>query len=354
MSPFVSPGFGQLMMLAQNPTSDGQGDRRPSGQSTGEQLNGELNNSMTVDGGHGWDLASGVGLTATEAAAARAVAGRQPLALVKDPYAQLLVRAVGVEFLVALAEMNVEEAESGFALPRLVDWVAVRTSFFDDFISAATETGITQVVILGAGLDSRAYRLDWAPQTVVYEVDRPAVLDLKTAAMERADVRAHAVRIPTAADLAADWKRSLLAGGFDPQSPTVWCAEGVLPYLPQTAVAALLDIISSLSAVGSRLAADSVIDIEGLVAQIAASPGFNSRPSELQVDIGGIGVPSSPCVDVAGHLRRCGWEATDVDASDLFELHELAPLADSLALYQRIRLVTASAWSPRRSLNQGR
>jgi len=310
---------------------------------------------MTVDASDGWDLASGVGLTATEAAAARAVAGRKPGALIDDPFAEALVRAVGVEFFVDLAKTTVEDAESGFALPRLVDFVAVRTKFFDGFLTAAQRAGIRQTVILGAGLDSRAYRMDWAPLTTVYEVDQRAVLDFKTATMDKAGIPPRAVHKSIPADLAEDWERSLRAGGFTPELPTAWCAEGLLPYLAPADVDTLLDTITSLSAVGSRLAGDSAVDIAGLVARIGSSRGFSDRASDVKVDINApdtSATPTSP--GVAEHLERCGWTTVSVTAPERFESYQLLELADELPIYQRIQLVTASATAPKTARRRGR
>ncbi|MCX2930861.1 SAM-dependent methyltransferase [Mycobacterium sp. CVI_P3] len=308
---------------------------------------------MTVNAEDGWDLASGVGLTATETAAARAVAGRKPGALIADPFAEILVRAVGVKLFVDLVAADLEEAESGFALPRLVDFVAVRTAFFDGFLAAAQEVGIRQVVILGAGLDSRAYRLDWSPSTTVYELDQPAVIQFKTAAMDGTRARARSTRIPIAVDLTGDWEQPLRAGGFDPELPTAWCAEGLIPYLPPGHADAMLDTITTLSAAGSRLAADIVTDIEGLAGQMATSRSFNERPSTLKVDIrAGETVATSTRPDLSDYLELRGWRTESRAAPDLFELHGLPALADSLSIYQRIRLVTASdpvtgqSWRP--------
>lgn len=65
----------------------------------------------------------------------------------------------------------------------LIDMLAAQTRFLDEFLAAAGRDGIRQVVILGCGLDTRAYRL-WLPrETTVYEVDRPEVLDFKSAVL---------------------------------------------------------------------------------------------------------------------------------------------------------------------------
>src|ERR1700759_1466577 len=140
--------------------------------------------------GDTWDLASSVGATATMVAAARAVASRADRPLINDPFAEPLVKAVGVDLLTGLAtgevhpdDLNdVHDGATGStgAMSRMADNMAVRTKFFDEFFLEATRAGIRQVVILASGLDARAYRLAWPAGTVVYEVDQPEVIAFKT------------------------------------------------------------------------------------------------------------------------------------------------------------------------------
>ena len=140
--------------------------------------------------GDTWDLASSVGVTATMVAAARAMATREERPLINDPFAEPLVRAVGVDLLTRLASGDLEPAElndvqdgatgSTGAMSRMADNMAVRTKFFDEFFLDATKAGIKQVVILASGLDSRAYRLPWPAGTVVYEIDQPQVIEFKS------------------------------------------------------------------------------------------------------------------------------------------------------------------------------
>src|SRR4029077_3791630 len=96
------------------------------------------------------------------------------------------------------------------------DYQAVRTYYFDGYFKAAVRTGIRQVVILAAGLDSRAYRLDWPAGTTVFEIDQPKVLDSKTSTLEAHGAVARARRVPVAVDLRDDWPAALIAAGFDP------------------------------------------------------------------------------------------------------------------------------------------
>src|SRR6187200_2535060 len=139
-----------------------------------------------------WDLASSVGATATMVAAARAMATTAANPLINDPFAEPLVRAVGVDFFTRLVtgELRPEDLDNdseSVGMQRMTDNMAVRTKFFDDFFLGATDAGIRQAVILASGLDSRAYRLAWPAGTVVFEVDQPEVIAFKTKALSDID-----------------------------------------------------------------------------------------------------------------------------------------------------------------------
>lgn len=169
--------------------------------------------------GDSWDLASSVGLTATMVAAARAVAGRAPGALVNDQFAEPLVRAVGVDFFVRMAsgELDPDELAEDEAngLRRFADAMAIRTHYFDNFFLDATRAGIRQAVILASGLDSRAYRLRWPAGTIVFEVDQPQVIDFKTTTLAGLGAAPTTDRRTVAVDLRDDWPTALQKAGFD-------------------------------------------------------------------------------------------------------------------------------------------
>jgi len=137
------------------------------------------------------------------------------------------------------------------------NYQAVRTHYFDGYFDAAVRAGIRQVVILAAGLDSRAYRLDWPTGTTVFEIDQPKVLDYKTSTLDAHGALPKARRVPVAVDLRDDWPAALLAAGFDPAQPTAWLAEGLLPYLPGDAQDRLFDLATAHSAAGSRIAVEA-------------------------------------------------------------------------------------------------
>ncbi|MGE2726890.1 class I SAM-dependent methyltransferase [Mycolicibacterium pulveris] len=203
-----------------------------------------------------WDLASSVGATATSVAAQRALASRQPDPLIVDPYADALVKAVGLEHCIKIAEGDLAFDDPLLDRRQMCEQIAVRTRYFDDFFTSASSAGIRQAVILAAGLDTRAYRLPWPPDAVVFEVDQPRVIEFKSAVLASLGAALPAERRTVAVDLRDDWVGALQDKGFDASVPTAWIAEGLLIYLPPDAQDRLLDHITALSAPGSRLATE--------------------------------------------------------------------------------------------------
>jgi methyltransferase (TIGR00027 family) len=204
-----------------------------------------------------WDLASSVGATATAVAASRAVASQGPDALLDDPFAEPLVRAVGLDTFVKIVDGEAFNDDDPWMNRRTMsEQIAVRTRFFDDFLTGSAESGIRQAVILAAGLDTRSYRLAWPAGTVVFEVDQPEVIAFKTARLDDLGAVPKATRKTVAIDLRDDWPAALREAGFDTAQPTAWIAEGLLPYLPPDAQDRLFDNITALSAPGSRLATE--------------------------------------------------------------------------------------------------
>ncbi|MBL1078052.1 SAM-dependent methyltransferase [Nocardia sp. 2] len=181
----------------------------------------------------------------------RAAETRRPDALFDDPFAETLVAATG-----APAWQRIGRGEfapdAGSAYARLGDLIVARTVYFDEYFQDALAEGVRQFVIVAAGLDARAYRLEWPSDATVFEIDLPKVLAFKAAALAG---RVPAVdRREVVADLRQDWPKALLDKGFDTSRPTAWLAEGLLRYLPGDAQDQLFDEIAALSAPGSRVA----------------------------------------------------------------------------------------------------
>jgi methyltransferase (TIGR00027 family) len=200
--------------------------------------------------GDSWDLASSVGATATAVAARRALASRGPNPLIDDPFAEPLVRAVGVDAFIRMMNGEIEGAEDdpAFTPQRLSEGMAVRTRFFDSHFLDAARAGVRQSVILASGLDTRAYRLAWPDASVVYEVDQPRVIEFKTSTLAALGAAPAVEHRAVGVDLRDDWPATLRDNGFDPARPTAWSAEGLLAYLPPDAQDRLFDNITALSA----------------------------------------------------------------------------------------------------------
>jgi methyltransferase (TIGR00027 family) len=135
----------------------------------------------------------------------------------------------------------------------LVNWVVVRTRFLDEVVLDATASGCRQAVIFGAGLDARAFRLDWPAGSRLFELDLPDVLEFKERVIVEGGFRPRSQRIVVPGDLAAGWTDPLERAGFDPAALTIWLAEGLLAYLTPAANEELLDGAARLSPPGSRL-----------------------------------------------------------------------------------------------------
>jgi methyltransferase (TIGR00027 family) len=282
-----------------------------------------------------WDIETSVGSTAVMVAAARAAETERPDGLINDPYARLLVEGVGNgvwehmlddSLVDRLREIDPEMATIA---TRMRHYQAVRTHFFDAFFTSAVAAGIRQVVILAAGLDSRAYRMMWPSGTVVYEIDQPKVLQFKTDRLATNGVSASVRRREVAVDLRFDWPAALKAEGFDPGEPTAWLAEGLLMYLPADAQDRLFEHVTALSASGSRIAAETA-GLRSDQRREEMRQRFENVAGELgltqTVDIGDLIYDDPDRADVAQWLNRAGWRANGVRSTD--EMRRLARWVD--------------------------
>jgi methyltransferase (TIGR00027 family) len=272
--------------------------------------------------GDTWDPANSVGATATMVAAARAAATKCPQPVINDPFAEPLVRAVGLDVFnrVASGELDFDAEDRGVGIPRMTDTFAARARFYDDYFAEATAAGIRQVVIVAAGLDSRAYRLSWPAGTTVYEIDQPEVIEFKTSTLSKIGAEPTTEHRPVGIDLREDWPSALRAAGFDTAQPTAWLAEGVLiGFLPPEAEVRLLDNVIALSAKGSRLAADygTITGPSEQAQEQAQQMAEGWRRHGLDLDIASLTYPGEH-TDVAAHLEARGWEATRSRLTDLF------------------------------------
>jgi len=204
--------------------------------------------------GDTWDITTSVGSTALFVATARALEAQKPDPLAVDPFAELFCRAVGGPSADVLdgkvPDHPLKTAEFG---GHFVNFQGARTKYFDEYFRRAADAGVRQVVILAAGLDSRAYRLAWPAATTIFELDRPQVLDFKGEVLNEHGAQPRAERREIAVDLREDWPQALRDSGFDPAKPSAWIAEGLLIYLPAAAQEQLFTGIDDLAGRGSHV-----------------------------------------------------------------------------------------------------
>ncbi|MDT3396291.1 SAM-dependent methyltransferase [Streptomyces sp. B1866] len=152
--------------------------------------------------------------------------------------------------------------------------IVLRTRVFDDYLLDAAGSGCAQVVLLAAGLDTRAFRLAWPPGLRLFELDLPELFAFKEEVLRGQGTRPRCERTVVPADLREDWPAALVAAGFRPDAPTAWLAEGLLAYLSAEEAERLLTGVGSLSAPGSRLSFEHIErGREEAVADIRARTG---------------------------------------------------------------------------------
>lgn len=258
-----------------------------------------------------WDIVSSVGYTALVVAGWRAVHTTTPQPLARDDYAARFVVASADPYLTGLLD-NPPTSENATAFPRLY---GVQTRFFDEFFGSAVNMGIRQAVIVAAGLDSRAYRLEWPSQTTIFEVDQPKVLEFKGRVLADHGAEPNVHRVEVAADLRTDWPTTLAGAGFDRRKASAWSVEGLLSYLTAEAQDALFARIDELCAPGSQVAVGALgsrQDRTQLSDLEASHPGVNAWGD---VDFSALTYDDENRVDPDVWLADHGWEVELVTTS---------------------------------------
>ncbi|MGP3925179.1 class I SAM-dependent methyltransferase [Streptomyces sp. 8N616] len=234
-----------------------------------------------------------VSYTAQWTAAARAVESEQREgALFTDDLARALAAPRGFELL------------DKYGGGGLLQYIAIRTKYLDDSIETLlTEGGISQVVFVAAGMDTRAHRLTWPEGTIVYEVDHAGLIEEKAERLRTLGARPRVERRPVSADLAGDWLPALEGAGHDREAPTLWVVEGLFFFLTEEQAKHVLHTLGQVSAPGSRLATDMVN------MQMLRSPFNQTFLTALRED----GTPWVFGTDEPEEfLAACGWKALEV------------------------------------------
>ncbi|MEW2391109.1 class I SAM-dependent methyltransferase [Streptomyces venezuelae] len=267
----------------------------------------------------------GVGLTALLVAAARAIETRRHDSLARDVYAEHFVRAAP-----ACADwpVRIEQVPAGDDDPlwgRFARYFGLRTRVLDDFLLQSVTAGARQVVLLGAGLDTRAFRLDLPSDCVVHELDRAGVLEFKQRVLSGLSAVPRVKRIPVPVDLRADWVGALKTAGFDPAAPSVWLAEGLLFYLPAPVETYLIDSVARLAAEGSALAFEAKLEKDLLAYRDSAI--YASTREQIGIDLLHL-FDKGPRPDSMGDLTAGGWSASMHTPFDFTLRHGRGPLPE--------------------------
>ena len=278
-----------------------------------------------------WEITESVGATALGVASARAVETESENPMISDPFARVFLDAAGDGlwnwYSASQLPAEILEAEPSLQLQMkaMVGYMACRTAFFDEFFLGAANAGIRQAVILASGLDSRAWRLAWPGGVTVYELDQPRVLEFKSSTLDEHGAQPACNRIAIPVDLRQDWPTALRQAGFDASAPSVWSAEGLMPYLPAAAQDLLFERIQDLTVTGSRVAVEAV-------GPQFFDPDFRARRRERMNRIRALVAEVDPQreipnneelfyfeerEDVGDWFRRHGWSVTVTPSDEL-------------------------------------
>jgi len=256
-------------------------------------------------------LLAAVGRTAVGVARVRALESARPDGLFDDPFAA------------AFADTSQPSADTEDT-PQRRAWraaiafhIIIRTRFYDDYLRDAVAAGCRQIVLLGAGLDTRAFRLAWPSGVQLFEVDQPNVLRLKGEVLRERGAQPRCDRVTIAADLRTGWSSALVDAGMKPSEPTAWLAEGLLVYLERDVVTKLVSDATTLSAPGSRFAAERGDATAPDTVGDAAESGGVTRLWHIGDDR-----------NTARLLTAAGWTAIEHDLGDVAASYDRTPPRD--------------------------
>jgi methyltransferase (TIGR00027 family) len=241
-------------------------------------------------------------------AAQRATESSRPDRLFDDQVAVQIVAAAGNQLPAWFFSSRSEALR-----PAIGDYIAMRTRYFDDYLLEAVASGVRQAVVLAAGFDARAYRLDWPAPVRLFELDRPDVFSIKERIVTGRSPRSRCERTAVFSDLLTDWPSDLLAQGFDPGQPTAWLAEGLVMFLSEQAADGMLARIGELSAPGSRIGVDdgATATFKAEIMTAAPAGAGDDNPLHMLASLWRNNRTTDPVAWLAGH----GWSATFADVA---------------------------------------
>ncbi|NED12184.1 class I SAM-dependent methyltransferase [Streptomyces sp. SID9124] len=264
----------------------------------------------------------GVGLTALLVAASRAIESHRGDSLAQDVYAEHFVRAAPACAGWPVRIEQVPDGDDNALWGRFARYFGLRTRVLDDFVVRSVLTGVRQVVLLGAGLDTRAFRLDWPSDCVFFEVDRAGVLAFKHEVLAELSAAPKVQRVPVPVDLRDDWVTALTGSGFDPAAPSIWLAEGLLFYLPGPAETYLIDTVDLLATEGSALAFEAKLEADLMAYRDSAI--YTATREQIGIDLLDL-FDKGPRPDSAGRLEARGWSASTHTPFEFTRRHGRGP-----------------------------
>ena len=209
-------------------------------------------------------------------AAYRARASRRPQPVCDDPWAQGMAGALGLELSVAFDRH----------VPHMELWIGLRTAYLDHHVAHLTAAGVDQVVLLGAGFDTRAARLA-RPGVRFYEVNHPATQADKRERVAGLDGYPTGAAHHVGCDFESgdDFIELLVDAGFATERPAVILWEGVTPYLTEEAVRA------TARRIPAALAPTSVLVFDYLGRRMAEGTGLRDKDHGARDEVSGMGEP---------------------------------------------------------------
>lgn len=214
--------------------------------------------------------------------------------LFSDPYAEALAGAEGFAIL-----------EKAIAASGDQPAIAIRTAFMDSRIESALKSGMRQFVFLAAGMDSRAYRMNFPKGTKIFELDREEVFNYKHNKLKTIEPKCE--RISIATDLKLEWKNTLIESGFKVNEPTLWLVEGLLMYLEESDVVYLLNQINQMSM------KNDIMLFDCLTRTLIEAPYMQNQLKFLA----SIGAPWHFGVNEPEEfMKKFGWDATATQAGE--------------------------------------
>jgi methyltransferase (TIGR00027 family) len=258
------------------------------------------------------EIFSGPAVTALGLAASRTVESNRPDRLINDPLARVFFEAAGMNLPMRLGWPEPGEKVTDTERLHLHGsrYIGLRTRFYDDLLLRAAHSGLRQGVLIGAGLDTRAFRLPLPTDFHLLELDHMALLDWKRTVIEAQGATPTCCRSWIGADLREDWTAHVTRCGFDAAQPAAFIAEGLLPYLNPEQQRRLLAQVDALAATGSVLAADRIVGdphAAGRVASLSRRSGLDM--TQL--------LASGENNDIERVLGDRGWELCETPVADL-------------------------------------